>query len=65
MNVQILEATVNKVKLYRVYVQGVVEASFPSELDAIKYAEDRYGLRLKPSPYRSTPMAAWEKPNKD
>jgi hypothetical protein len=61
INVQITEATVNNIKLYRVYANGVIEASFPREIDAIKYAEDRYSVSAKASPHTGTPMAAWKK----
>lgn len=47
--VRIVEAKVNGVQLFRVYVNGNREAVFPSEIDAIKYANDRFGNGQSPN----------------
>ena len=41
MNVRIVEAKVNGVQLWRVYVNQNIEATFISYEEALKYAKDR------------------------
>ena len=46
-NIRIVEAIVNGLMLWRVYVNMHLEATFPSYEQALKYAADREGRYIE------------------
>jgi len=46
-NIRIVEAIVNGLLLWRVYVNMHLEATFPSYEEALKYAVDREGRAVE------------------
>jgi len=63
LSVRIVEAKVNGIPLWRVYVNQNVEATFPTYETALKYAKDRSSFKqneMKTNQFEKLPELFWD-----